>query len=148
MNAREELDKLENELDEFCGPREKRVRELRAILDKEFIEEQQKFYNDTVAGRLFYSNKEIWSGFENSIYVVKPVNCEDWSHYNSCNILQMEIRFSKGMKKFEKFSLTMTTSRVDCFKTHYKELPPEMLEQFKEMVDKEVINSFLNFKVG
>lgn len=145
MNPKEELDKLEKEMDEFLSPRNERRRELNKIIEQQYDEVRQKEYNDTIAGRFFFGDDSTWSGYKNTIFLIKPISCTDWATYNSCNVLSIEIRLNEKSKQLNAIIIKETTQRVDMFKTHYKELTPEMFEQITGLVNKELRDAFFNF---
>ena len=142
MDARTELKQVQEEWNKHYIPLQKRERELRDIIDKEYIEKQKEFFK-TIEGKLYYGDKTTWSGHQNTIYLVKPISCEDWTEYNSCNIIQLRIELVKG--EMSSIHITKTTSRVDCFETHYKPLVNELFEKVKDFLNTEIIKSLNNF---
>ncbi len=142
MDTKSELDKVRQEIKIVLEPLEKREKELEAICEQEFIEKQKEIFKN-IEGKLYYGDKNTWSGFKDVIFLVKVLNCDNWSEYNSCNILQFEIRFEKEI--FSSLFIRRTIQRVDTFKTHFKELTPELFENIKQLSNKSLDNALSNF---
>lgn len=137
-----ELKKLQAEMQTLLSPFEKQERELRNKLEQEEIGEQQRVFK-LIEGKLFYGDKNTWNGYSDCLILIKPIDCSDWSPYNSCNVVEFKIRLEKG--KFSSLSISETQSRVDLFKTHYKELTAELFEQVKEFANNGLEQSLNHF---
>ncbi len=144
MDTKEELDNLRKEIRTVLDPLEKRAHELNRLIEEEFIE-QQKAQFKQIEGKLFYGDKDSWSGFKDTIMLIKVISCDDWSTYNSCKILKFELTFSKG--KFYSISIAEDTNRVSNFDTHYTELTPELFMTISKLANTEILNSLSNFKL-
>jgi len=142
MDARTELKQVQEEWNKHYVPLSKRERELRDIIEQEDIEKQKEIFK-AIEGKLYYGDKTTWSGYQNTIYLVKATTCEDWTQYNSCNIIQLRIELIKG--KLSSLHLAENTSRVDCFKTHYKPLTAELFNEVKEFLNTEILKSLNHF---
>jgi len=137
MDAREELNKIEKEIKTILEPLEKRERELKNILNEEYIKERQEEFK-LIDGKLYYGDKDTHSGFKSHIFLIKILNCNDWSLYNSCQILKFEISYLDG--KIYSFRIYKEMSRVDIIKTHYIELTDELFEKVKIITNTELDN--------
>ncbi len=110
MNSNDELKALKQQIQIILEPLEKKEKELRRIIAEE-DEATQKAIFSIMEGKLFYGNKDTWSGYENTIYLIKPVSCDDWSPYNCCNVIKIAINCSKE-KKLTVYLLKMTVNEL------------------------------------
>lgn len=143
MNTKEELEKLESEIEDILKPLEIKRRELRKLVDSEYIAKREKEF-EPIRGKLFYSDKSTWSGYSESIYLVKVLDCTDWSPYNCCNSMVCHIKLDRFTGKAHTISIGTDRIRVDMFKTHYKELTPELFQQTQEFASS-ALNDMLMF---
>ena len=142
METKAELENIRKEIRQVLEPLQKKERELEKIAEQEYIEKQKSHFKQ-FEGKIYYGDKTTWSGFQDTIYLIKPIDCFDWTEYNSCRIIKFEMRFDKG--KFRSLHIGEDTNRISNFETHYKELTDELFEKVKELANTELLNSLLNF---
>lgn len=133
-----ELIKLEEEFKIHHLPYIKRSNELKDILQKESIE-NKKLEFDGIKDKLYYGDVTTWNGFENTIYLIKPISCNDWSAYNVCDISKIKIEMLKG--KLRTIIIRNDVVRVSNFTTHYKPLTAELFKLVKVYLDVEISKS-------
>lgn len=127
MNTR--LQEIDKEMDLLRTE----ARAIEKIENSDFIEKQKKYYEDNVAGKVFYGDGTTWHGYEKTIKLYKPIRCEDWSAYNSCVCLKFEIQMDAN-GNLQKLHSTFDTFRVDSFVTHLTILTLEKLCEIKEYI--------------
>ena len=118
-----------------------------------FADEKQKAFFVTIEGKLFYheSFNTPYSGIKRQIELVKPISCQDFSQYNSCNILSIKISFGDNLKVFS-FSVTKDTHRVDSFiqndrKENFKLLTQEQFDEAIKLASDEMEKAFSLFNL-
>jgi len=106
------------------------LRYLSNLREQEFIEKQEKHFNENLKGNIFV--------FEDNdrIEVVKVVGCKDWSPYNSCRVIRLS-SYKEGINHNSNSSISHTTKdtvRVDMLGDKYKLATPEKIEQLRQML--------------
>lgn len=112
--------------------------EARVISDRDndaFIAKQKKYYEDNIAGKIFYGDSSTWGGYYGLLFIYKPISCDDWSAYNSCKVLKFEIQFNKADNSIYQVTNKVDTFRVDSFVTHLTIMTPEIMAKIKNMLD-------------
>lgn len=140
----DELKRLEREREALCAPLIKREQEIREEMSVENEKNRRKIYADIADGKIFYGDVNTWSGFSDTIYLIKPISCEDWSMYNSCNSFKMTIRFLKN-GDMKSILVEKDKERVSHFETHYKQLTQEKLEIIFNTLDESIKKVLSNF---
>lgn len=140
----DELRKLEREREALCAHLIKREREIREEISVENEKNRRKIYADIAEGKIFYGDVNTWYGFVDTIYLIKPINCEDWSMYNVCNSIKMTIRFLKN-GDMKSILVEKDKERVSHFETHYKQLTQEKLEIIFNTLDESIKKVLSNF---
>jgi len=149
MDKNEELNKIEAEIKTLTEPLLKRKKEIRDQLESELIDRYKKEF-ENIKGKLFYGDGTTWGGytnleFQSSLFLIKPISCDVFGPYNSCNVFQIFIGLVKN--KIVTIQIKHETSRVDNFETHYKPLTSEKFNEIRKMVDNELDSTFNIFKI-
>lgn len=141
-SKRQELEEVEKEIENILSPLYKLQRKLRDELNEEFKNSKMEHYARVAEGKIFYGNHSTWSGFNDVTFLIKPISCEDWSSYNMCNVVRLEIRKNN---KGTTISFIEDTERVDSFETHYKQLTPDIASDISTLLSKEIGEILSNF---
>jgi len=147
-----EIEEIEKQIKDFVTPLNLKLKELRDKEDAEYKAKKEADFKSNIGGKIFYGNKDTWSGYEDSIYLIKPDNCINWERYDSCDGWELKISYTSSIlarydknhkhyaeRKFENLSIKREQFRIDLFKTHYKELTPEMYSEICNILNNEII---------
>lgn len=140
----DELRRLEREREALCAPLIKREQEIKEEISVENEKNRKEIYANTADGKIFYGDVNTWSGFADTIYLIKPISCDDWSMYNVCNSIKLTIRFLKN-GDIKSLLIEKDKERVSHFTTHYKQLTQEKFEIIFNTLDESIKKVLSNF---
>lgn len=136
-----ELKEIQEQIRIVVEPLERKEKELRKILEQEETEKKRAQFQK-LCEKIFYTEKHPYKG--NSICLIKPLSCNDFSEYGSCNVVQIEVE-NYDNKNF-RINFSYDTCRVDTLPL-MKEITPELFDKVKNAAELGLQNSLSLFNV-
>ncbi|MEK6883410.1 MAG: hypothetical protein AABY22_27530, partial [Nanoarchaeota archaeon] len=86
--------------------------------------------------KIYYDDRKPYLG--NIICILKVFSCDDWSLYNSCKVVEIEITYTNNI--FNTIRFQYSTCRVDSI-SEMKPINQELFESFRRTAEIELQNS-------
>ena len=139
--SKQELDKELKELQAEMAIRRDKA-------NQEYQEIKKQYYINNIEGNLFIGDKTTWSGYDDSMQLIKPISSDDWY---SCKCHIIKVFFAKDMTVKDVRHSIYENHRIDMFDTHAKKCTPELYDQFMDKIlgsIKKTVNSYNVFNDG